>query len=197
MGAVLLSPLSFLVLAVSKKLFIFGGVFIAACGLFLWLLWVWVTLHGGTWVFHFGGFSCFKAQALGAGASIVAARGLTICGPRALFSLWHVESSQTRDWSPYVPCIGRQTPIHCTTRQVLMLVICVFSSLFFLVTLARILSILWIFSKNQLLVLYIFSVDFLFSTSLLLAMILFYYFFSFVEFGFSSLFLLLFPKVEI
>ena len=35
MGAVLSSPLSFLVLAVFKKLFIFGGVFIAACGLSL------------------------------------------------------------------------------------------------------------------------------------------------------------------
>ena len=30
---------------------------------------------------------------------------------------WHVESSQTRDRTR-VPCIGRQIPIHCTTREV-------------------------------------------------------------------------------
>ena len=30
---------------------------------------------------------------------------------------WHVESSQTRDQTR-VPCIGRQIPIHCTTREV-------------------------------------------------------------------------------
>ena len=34
-----------------------------------------------------------------------------------LVALWLVESSQTRDQTR-VPCIGRQIPIHCTTRQV-------------------------------------------------------------------------------
>ena len=34
-----------------------------------------------------------------------------------LVALWHVESSQTRDWTR-VPCIDRQIPIHCTTREV-------------------------------------------------------------------------------
>ena len=162
---------------------------------FLWLWWVWVTLHCGTWVSHFGGFSCFKAQAVGAEASIVTARGLSICGPRALVSLWHVESSQTRDQSPCVPCIGRQTPNHQTSPDISNL--CLLFSFFPLVTLTRSLSILWIFSKNQLLVLLIFSVDFLFSTSLILALILFYYFFCFVEFEFTLLFLFLFPKVAI
>ena len=84
---------------------------------FLWLWWVWVTLHCGTWVSHFGGFSCFKAQAVGAEASIVTARGLSICGPRALVSLWHVESSQTRDQT-HVPWIGRQILNHWIIMEV-------------------------------------------------------------------------------
>ena len=34
-----------------------------------------------------------------------------------LVAPWHVESSQTRDWT-CVPCIGRWILIHCTTREV-------------------------------------------------------------------------------
>ena len=126
-----MSPLSFLVLAVFKKLFIVGGVSIAAGGCSL--VGVSVGCSSLRYMgFSFGGVSCSKAQALGVGASAVAARELGICGPRALVSLRHVESSQTKDRRPCVPWIGRQAPIHCTTRQVLILVICVFSSLFFL-----------------------------------------------------------------
>ena len=32
-------------------------------------------------------------------------------------ALWHVESSQTRDWT-CVPCTGQQVLNHCTTREV-------------------------------------------------------------------------------
>ena len=49
-----------------------------------------------------GGFSRSRAQTLGAWAFI---------------ALWHVESSQTRNWTR-VPCIGRCIPIHCTTKEV-------------------------------------------------------------------------------
>ena len=38
----------------------------------------------GAWASHCGGFSCCGAQALGAWASVVAARGLSSCGSRAL-----------------------------------------------------------------------------------------------------------------
>ena len=51
--------------------------------------------------------------------------GFSSCSPWAQL-LWlmalvaprHVESSQTRNWT-HVPCIGRQIPIHCATREVL------------------------------------------------------------------------------
>ena len=42
------------------------------------------TLPCGVWASHCGGFSCCGAQALGARASVVAARGLSSCGSRAL-----------------------------------------------------------------------------------------------------------------
>ena len=42
------------------------------------------TLHCGAWASHCGGFSCCGAQALGAWASVVVARGLSSCGSRAL-----------------------------------------------------------------------------------------------------------------
>ena len=39
-----------------------------------------VTLRCGAQASHCGGFSCCRAQALGAQASVVAARGLSSCG---------------------------------------------------------------------------------------------------------------------
>ena len=42
------------------------------------------TLCCGAWASHYGGFSCCRAQALGAWASVVVARGLSSCGSRAL-----------------------------------------------------------------------------------------------------------------
>ena len=35
-----------------------------------------------------------------------------------LVAVWHVESSQTRDWTR-VPCIGRQILTHCITQELL------------------------------------------------------------------------------
>lgn len=77
-----------------------------------------------------GSFSCCRAQVLGSWASVVETLGLSSCssqalecvgshscGAQALIALQQVESSQTRNWI-HVPCIGRQTPIHCTTRKV-------------------------------------------------------------------------------
>ena len=41
------------------------------------------TLHCGAWASHCSGFSCCRAWALGAQASIVVACGLSSCGARA------------------------------------------------------------------------------------------------------------------
>ena len=56
---------------------------------------------------HFDGISCCGVRALGTQASVV----LMHVAPR------HMGSSWTRDWT-LVPCIGRQTPNHWTTREV-------------------------------------------------------------------------------
>ena len=63
--------------------------------IYLWLRWVFVAAHGLSLVAesggysslrasHCGGFSCCGAQALGAQASVVVARGLSSCGSWAL-----------------------------------------------------------------------------------------------------------------
>ena len=59
--------------------------------------------------FQNGGFSGCRVQALGEWAQSLWCTGLA--------APWHVESSWTKDWTS-VPCIGRWTPIHCTTRDV-------------------------------------------------------------------------------
>ena len=51
---------------------------------FLWLRRAVATLHCGVRASHCGGFSCCGAWALGARASVVAARGLSSCGSQAL-----------------------------------------------------------------------------------------------------------------
>ena len=96
---------------------------------------------------HCGGLSRCRVWALGTRASAVAAvaslvaepgpwaRGLqqSLRWPRSLRNLGpqgslaaacgsvapqHLKSSWTRDGT-HVPCVGRQVPIHCTTRDVL------------------------------------------------------------------------------
>ena len=65
--------------------------------IYFWLRWVFVAAHGlslvgraGATLYcsarasHCGGFSCCGAQALGAWASVVVARGLSSCGLEAL-----------------------------------------------------------------------------------------------------------------
>ena len=58
-------------------------VFVAACG-FLWLRRAGATLRCGARASHCSGFSCCRAQALGAQASVVVVRGLSSCGSWAL-----------------------------------------------------------------------------------------------------------------
>ena len=66
--------------------------FLAALGFFLLLLHAsflqlcraGTTLRCGAWASHGGGFSCCRARALGARASVVVARGLSSCGLWAL-----------------------------------------------------------------------------------------------------------------
>ena len=65
---------------------------------------------------HWGGFSCYGAQALGTRASVVVTHRLNICSTWALAASRWVESSQTRDWT-HVPCIERRIPTHCTTKK--------------------------------------------------------------------------------
>ena len=71
--------------------YIFGNFFFFGCvgssllqAGFLQLWRVWAILHCGARASHCGGFSCCGAQALGAWASVVAARRLSSCGSRAL-----------------------------------------------------------------------------------------------------------------
>ena len=72
---------------------------------------------GGVWASRCSGFSCCRGQALGAQASVVAARRLSTCGTWTTVALRHMGSSWIRD-PTHVPCTGRWIPIHCTTREV-------------------------------------------------------------------------------
>ena len=114
-----------------REVFFFFFFFFASCvGSFLIVLVQtgWLLTNCGAWV-DCGGFSCCRAQAVGAQASVVKAHGLSSCGlwtlelrlelwHTGLVALWQIESSWTRDQS-CVSCIGRQILIHCTTREVL------------------------------------------------------------------------------
>ena len=66
---------------------------------------------------HCGGFSCFRAQALGPVGSVVAKHRLSSCGNRSLVAPWPVGSSQTRDQTR-VSCIGRPILYRSATREV-------------------------------------------------------------------------------
>ena len=90
-------------------LFIFGCIVSALlrAGL-LQLQQVGATLHRGARASHYRGPSCCWAQAPDAQA-----QQLWLTGPVAPR---HVGSSQTRARTR-VPCIGRQTPNHCATRE--------------------------------------------------------------------------------
>ena len=110
-------------------LFIFGrvGALLLHVG-FLQLRGAGATLGRGARASHCSGFSCCGARALGAWASVVAARGLQqlwLVGSRAQAQqLWrtgsvapqHVGSSRTRARTR-VPCIGRWILNHCATRE--------------------------------------------------------------------------------
>ena len=80
---------------------------------FLYLLRAGATLHCGTPVSHRRGFSCCRAEALGARASVVVARGLSCSAACGIF---HVGSSRARARTR-VPCIGRRILNHCATRE--------------------------------------------------------------------------------
>ena len=75
----------FILTIIFKNVFIFGYVrssLLSAGFLQLWR--AGATLHCGARASHFGGFSCCRARALGAWASVVVACGLSSCGSRAL-----------------------------------------------------------------------------------------------------------------
>ena len=98
-------------------LFFYGlSLFLKLCIYLIWLHWVFVAACERSLVMVSGDFSCCRAQALGAWASVVTARRPNSCGD-GLIALRPVESSQTRDQT-HVLCIGRQILIHCTTREV-------------------------------------------------------------------------------
>ena len=72
------------VLTVAYSFFFFGcvGSLLLHMGFFL-LRRAGATLRCGARASHCGGFSCCGAQALGAWASVVVARGLSSCGSQA------------------------------------------------------------------------------------------------------------------
>ena len=78
------------------------------CEGFLQLRRAGATLHRGARACHYRGLSCCGAEAPDAQA-----QQLRLTGPAAPR---HVGSSQTRARTR-VPCIGRQTPYHCATRE--------------------------------------------------------------------------------
>ena len=84
-------------------LFIFGcvGSSLLHAG-FLQLLRAGATLCCGAWASHCGGFSCCRAQALGARASVVVARRLSSCGSRAqlLRGMWGLPGPGLEPLSP-------------------------------------------------------------------------------------------------
>ena len=92
-------------------LFIFGCVgSLFLCEGFLQLRQAGAALHRGARASHHRGLSRFGAQAPDAQAQQLRLTGLV--APR------HVGSSQTRARTR-VPCVGRQTPNHCATREAL------------------------------------------------------------------------------
>ena len=93
-----------------------GSSLLRAC--FLQLRRAGATPHCSMRASHWGGLSCFRAQALGARASVVVARRLSSCGARAqlLRGTWDPPRPGPE---PTSPCTGRQTPNHCTTREAL------------------------------------------------------------------------------
>ena len=99
----------FLKLWVCFYLFIYGCVGSSfLCEGFLQLRQVGAALHRGARASHHRGLSRCGAQ-----APDVQAQQLWLTGPAAPR---HVGSSQTRARTR-VPCIGRQTPNHCATRE--------------------------------------------------------------------------------
>ena len=82
-------------------------IFVAVCGLSLVAV-SGTTLCWGARASHGGGLSCCGAQALGTFSNFSA-------GAQLLLDKW--KSSCTRD-RIHVPCIGRGTLNHCTTRKV-------------------------------------------------------------------------------
>ena len=101
-----------------KVTFIYFYLFI-----YFWLCWVFVSVQGLSPVAASGSHSSSWCTGLSSHC-----RGLSCCGAQApdtqAQQLWltgpvaprHVGSSQTRARTP-VPCIGRQTPNHCATRE--------------------------------------------------------------------------------
>ena len=73
------------------------------------------TLCCGEQAAHCGGFSCRRAQAVGAQADLLY-MGSGV-GAHRLTALQRVESSQIRARAR-VPCVSRWIRIHCTARKV-------------------------------------------------------------------------------
>ena len=78
------------------------------CEGFLQLRRAGATLHHGARASHYRGLSCCRAQAPDAQAQQLWLTGLVVP--------WHVGSSRTGARTR-VPCIGRRTLNHCTTRE--------------------------------------------------------------------------------
>ena len=95
---------------------------LCCCAGFLQLWPAGATLRCGAQASRRGGFSCCGAWALVTWASVVVACRLQSAGSAVVapgfIAPRHVGSSRTRART-CVPCIGRWTPNHCTTREAL------------------------------------------------------------------------------
>ena len=120
----------------------FFGCFLKMLFIYFWLHWVFVVVHGLSLVMASGGYSLFQCTGFSLQWPLLLRStgsrhvGLSSCGMQAqqlrlvgstvqaqqlwctgLVALWHVGSSQTGART-HVPCIGRQTPNHCSSREV-------------------------------------------------------------------------------
>ena len=121
--------------ALPVSFFFFSFVFFLKDVLIYWLWWVFVAICGLSLVVVSGANFCCSGflsmvasvvvehRLLSAPVLVVGACGLSRClqlagsEPSGLVILWHVVSSQTRDWTS-VPCIARWILNHWTTREV-------------------------------------------------------------------------------
>ena len=85
--------------------------------IYFWLHWVFVAMHGLSWVSVSGGCSSLPQVDFSVLQSTACRHVGSVFATQGLIALRHVGSSWTRDWI-HVPCILGQILNHWTTREV-------------------------------------------------------------------------------